>query len=214
MTFSSANAVTYVQTSDHCTGGCGISTLNTINITAGSVAGTTDIKLFLTTGFGLVNTGANSSGGSFNFGLTTPGPLTFTAVTPIAFASNGIEVQGGAPATGASSTASSAAISAPAKFSFANGYALTNFAGNGASSPYFGTLEFTVNQTLATFLSLLAVSGGSTFFLDVIGSTGNTGIIDFSLSQVPIPGAALLFGSALAGIGLLSRRRKRHVDVA
>jgi hypothetical protein len=209
-----ANAVTYVQTSDDCTGGCGISSLNRIDVTAGSVAGTTDIKLSLTSGFGLVNTGANGSGGSFNFGLTSPGSLIFTAVTPAAFTANGIEVQGGAPATGTTSTASSAAISAPGKFNFANGYALTNFAGNGASNPYFGTLEFTVNQSLATFLSLLALSGGSTFFLDVVGSTGRTGIIDFTVSQVPIPGAALLFGSALVGMGFLSRRRRnKNVDL-
>jgi hypothetical protein len=209
-----ANAVTYVQTSDDCTGGCGISSLNRIDVTAGSVAGTTDIKLSLTSGFGLIDTGVNGSGGSFNFGLSSPGSLTFTAVTPVSFAANGIEVQGGSPATGTTSTASSTATSASGKFSFANGYALTNLAGNGSNHPFFGTFEFTVNQSLVTFLSLLTTSGGSTFFLDVVGSTGNTGIIDFTVSQVPIPGAALLFGSALVGMGFLSRRRRnKNVDL-
>ena len=168
---SPANAVTYVQTSDDCTGGCGISSLNTIAVTAGP-GNTTDFKLSLASGFGIVNTGASGSGGGFNFGMTSTETLTFTAVTPVAFAANGIEVQGGSPATGATSTASSAAISAPGKFSFAHGFALNELQGSGGSHPFFGTLEFTVNKDLATVLALPRPAAGPPSFSTQLARMG------------------------------------------
>jgi hypothetical protein len=98
------------------------------------------------------------------------------------------------------------------KFNFANGFGiLCN--GNGASGLCGGTLTFDVNVSLATFLADLATSGGSTFFADVINNNragGPTGIIDFS-QVVPLPPAALLFGTALVGLGILGRRRKNEL---
>jgi hypothetical protein len=37
---------------------------------------------------------------------------------------------------------------------------------------------------------------------------GNVRIDDIGLTPVPVPGAALLFGTALAGVGFMSRRKK------
>jgi hypothetical protein len=210
-----ANAATFVQTSDDCGGrGCGINANNVINITDNG--GQTQISVSLASGWSFVDTGANGSGGSFNFGLNNAiSPLTFTAVTPASFttAAGGFQVQGGSPSSGATSTAAGAAISAPAKFDFSNGYALTCNT-NGASSACSGSLTFLVNSTLAAFLANLATSNGSNFFADVLSSNGQTGIIDFSLGQVPIPGAAILFGSALVGLIALGRRKKAKPSMA
>ena len=115
-----------------------------------------------------------------------------------------------------SQTANSAAAAASGKFSFTNGFAiLCN--GSGASGVCGGTLTFDINLTLATFLAELATSGGSPFFADVINNnrTGSpTGIIDFTQQAVPLPPAALLFGTALVGLGILGRRRRKAVAQA
>jgi hypothetical protein len=210
---SAANAVTFAQTSDDCGGsGCGLNANNVINVTDNG--GQTQISVSLASGWSFVDTGANGSGGSLNFGLTGGvSPLTFTAVTPATFTTTngGYQVQGGT--TGASTTVAGSLIAAPAKFSFDNGYAVTCNT-NGASSACGTPLTFLVNLTLAAFLNDLVTSNGSTFFADVLSSNGQTGIVDFTLSQVPIPGAAFLFGTALVGLAALGRRKKARRSLA
>ena len=58
-----------------------------------------------------------------------------------------------------------------------------------------------VNNGLVTQLSVAGVNGA---FVSVAGETGSPG----SVSAVPVPAAAWLFGSALAGMGALRRRRQ------
>lgn len=209
-----ANAATFFQTSDECGTPCGINPNNVINVSESG--NQTQISVSLASGWSFVDTGANSSGGSFNFGLINGvSPLTFTAVMPGAFttASGGFQVQGGSPSSGVTSTAAGAAISAPAKFDFSNGYALTCNT-NGASSACDTPLTFLVDLPLSAFLADLVTSNGSTFFADVLSSNGQTGIVDFGLSQVPIPGAAILFGSGLVGLIGLARRKKAKASMA
>jgi hypothetical protein len=71
-------------------------------------------------------------------------------------------------------------------------------------------LDFTVNGvTLASFND--PGTSGSQFAADVISSTGNTGLIDASLAQVPEPGSVslILLNAALALCGAFIIRRKR-----
>ena len=214
---SLGNAATYVQTSDDCssTASCGINSANTITVAADpNNSSLTQITVSLASGWGFVSTGASGSGGSFDFGLTSAQTLTFTTLatgTPTSWTSTagGFQVQGGNGTLPTSSQAASSAIEiANGKFNFANGFAI-DCNTTGGSSACGGSLTFDVNLALATFLADLATSNGSTFFIDALSSNGNTGIIDFTLSAVPLPPAAMLFGSALVGLGILGRRRRK-----
>jgi len=94
------------------------------------------------------------------------------------------------------------------------------------------TVSFDINATGITAASLSAgghgcVPGGGPgicstsqppisgiFFADLshlfAGTTqALTGIVDFGLTAVPLPPAALLFGTALVGMGILGRRRRK-----
>ena len=62
-----AATTTYVQTSDNCTGGCGLNAGNFI--TVDQSGGLTTITVNLATGWAFVDTGANGGGGSVNFGF-------------------------------------------------------------------------------------------------------------------------------------------------
>jgi hypothetical protein len=75
--------------------------------------------------------------------------------------------------------------------------------------------------TLTSFLAATSTDH-ATFAADVVNHNrmvvidgvmqNPTGIIDFTLntSAVPLPPAALLFGSALVGLGFMSRRRRNQ----
>ena len=88
--------------------------------------------------------------------------------------------------------------------------------GSGFSSADGNFIDFTVTDTAMCGESLcLTLASFSKFFADV-GNVGGaqTGIIDFGpaatqFSTVPLPPAALLFGTALAGLGILGRRRSK-----
>lgn len=56
----------------------------------------------------------------------------------------------------------------------------------------------------AAFAGTFNLTGGTTYLL----STGSTGIsgVAFEISEVPLPGAVLLLGTAVAGLGLYRRR--------
>jgi hypothetical protein len=92
--------------------------------------------------------------------------------------------------------------------------------GNGAGNSDGSLLHFTATLaglTATTFVNALnfATQGSGTstslWAADVLSANGLTGVIDFgagTISQVPLPPAILLFGTALVGMGLLRRRRK------
>ena len=66
--------------------------------------------------------------------------------------------------------------------------------------------DFTNGTIPSAFAGTFSLSGGETYLL----STGSTGIsaVAFEVSEVPIPGAALLLGTAVAGLGMVRARRK------
>src|SRR5690242_8573621 len=67
---SYADSITYVQTSDHCTGNCGIDTNNTITISTTNVANQLLVTETLDTGWFFIATGA---GGNNALGFSLPG---------------------------------------------------------------------------------------------------------------------------------------------
>jgi len=94
--------------------------------------------------------------------------------------------------------------------------------GGTPNAPAFA-LSFDISATGITLASLqeggYQCSGGATcpnqspisgvFFADIRNAQGLTGIVDLGLSQIPLPPAALLFGTALVGMGILGRRRRK-----
>jgi len=212
---------TYVQTSDESspTAPVGINPGNTITVTDNG-AGTLHIVTNLLNNWNFVSTGASGNAGSFAFGLSSNLNLSFGANTPANWgptATNGTWQPTGSAALAVATdpvAVNAAALSASGKFSFTNGYGLTfNVQGSG-STLNFHTLDFTITGAGLTLASLVSnqLAGGDpgVFFLDVINNnrTGApTGIINFTLAPVPLPPAALLFGTALVGLGFLRRHR-------
>ncbi len=69
----------------------------------------------------------------------------------------------------------------------------------------------TTNLSGATGNFFLGAFAAGTYSLKIVGSVNPTDIYNYDLSvqAVPVPAAALLFGSALVGAGALKRRRKQ-----
>ena len=195
---SRADTTSFVQTSDHCTGGCLINTNNTIAISDVGT-GTNTVFTFtisLTGGYFPVSTGFDTS---FAFSST----LSDLALSTI---------------TGYTTFKSATSVHMDGVGNFQpTVYGQTWGGQGGGAHDTHQTLTFTATTgtaiTLATFLAdLEASSTGALFALDVINTgTGNTGLIDFGSGTptVPLPGAVWLFGTALVGMGVLGRRRRK-----
>lgn len=218
---SRADSVTYVQTSDDCTGGCGTSSLNTVTVSTTGTTGQLSISVSLTTGFDFIHSGFP---GSFGFGLTSINPLTFTMGSTTWSTTGWTPIASPVSATSPQSIAGTS-MSWDGSGTFSNGYGMTWNGGNGIGNEDGTTLNFLISATGLTLSSFAADTTGSFFTADVAGTgttcvqdvcTRNTGIIDFtqSVSTVPIPPAALLFGTALVGMGVLGRRRKKGLATA
>jgi hypothetical protein len=192
LTTVASQAVTFQFTSDHCTGTCGTPPFGTVDVI--QVGANVVITSTLNAGFQYAQTGA-ADGQIFKFNGTG------VVLTDIVV---GAHVPALVAATGAF-----------------NGDGTGNFTfgincptcGNGPTG-FGGAVSFTVlNAMIADLTGLNNL--GNIFVADVLAPNGNTGPVDVTgvPAPVPLPPAAFLFGTALVGLGLLSRRR-RNRDVS
>src|SRR5262245_12525645 len=186
---TSASAITFQLTSDHCTGGCGTPPFGTVDVT--QVGANVGITVTLAAGYQYAQTGA-ADGQLFKFNGTG------VALTDIVV---GAHVPALAAATGA-----------------LNGDGTGNFTfgincptcGNGPAG-FGGAISFTVNNS--TIADVTAGNNlGNIFVADVLAPNGNTGPVDVHAVPGPVVGAGLPgLVMACGGLVALGRRRRRQV---
>lgn len=195
-TSPSANALVFLLTSDHCTGGCGTAPFGSVTLTQNGTTVDVDVDLFGTNAF--VKTGAGDNN-AFKFNATG------VVVGDITVNQN---------AAGQTLAAVAGAFNGDSGGLFGFGIQCTT-CGGGASTAFSTDIIFHVAN--AVIADLTTVNNlGNVFVADIIGSTGNTGLVDATVAQVPAP----IVGAGLPGLiaacgGLLAfARRRRRLQVA
>ena len=195
-----ADTQTFQFTSDHCTNGCLTGQTSGGSVTVSEVgAGVLSFAVNLLNGNQFINSGFEAS---FGFNLVGDPTIAYSNITPGSFTIPGT--------LDPSQAAGSLHMDGTGTFDY--GLEAT---GNGGSDPNGTSLTFLITAAGLTLASLQANAIGQFFAADIIsGTTGWTGGIDASLSSVPLPPAALLFGTALVGMGVLGRRRRKDALAA
>jgi hypothetical protein len=205
---TAGHATLYVQDSDECTGGCGINTGNTVNVTGSGP--TLDITAHLATGWSFIQTGNHQS---FDFSLNGIPSVTgvINTATTTDAANWAFINSSGTTVTGSATPFADDGLTIPPF-----GYALNHTtSGNNVDG---NNLEFTISAsglTQNSFNFLLGGNPAAVFAADVLSPNGNTGVIDFGLAAVPAPliGHGLLVmlavGGVLFGGKLLERSKQR-----
>jgi hypothetical protein len=200
---TASRADIYYLTSDHCTGGCGPSgtVFGTVEVTQ-TVANDLHFVVSLNDGSKIVNTGFPIS---FGFNLDPNQTITYVGLPGTYTIPNEI-------GTTDQQAAGSYHMDGTGFFEYG---VLFTAQGGGAGTD--STLTFDITGTSLTLLSIVQNLAGNFFAVDIIsGLTGFTGPVDASSPPgvVPLPPAALLFGTALLGMGMLGRRRKKRLAQA
>ena len=192
-----AMADQYSLTQDHCTGGCGTAPFGTIDVTQD---GTNTVKLTVTLSGSdkFVSTGFP---GSFGFDLVGNPTIGISNLT------SGWSLL--------STTAGDLQFDGFGNLDYA---LLCTVCGNGGSNPFAGPISFDITAaglTPGSFKELSRLPPGSeqTYFVaDILGSTGNTGVVGATLVNTPVPEptSLLLFGSgaSLLALSVIRRRKK------
>jgi PEP-CTERM motif len=193
-TGAEAAVQTYTVTSDHCTGGC---LPDTSTITATDVGSNLDITVTLASGDEFMSgpTGTGTAGKNtfgFQFSLS---PITIaSSLTSPPWTTNTTSSVNG------SFSAGSFAMDGAGAYDY-----VMDIAGHGPSG--VSTLSFTIDN--ASTADIPSISG--VFAADILsGSTGNTGVVDFSLSSVvPEPSTWAMMLVGFVGLGFAGYRKTR-----
>ena len=202
-----ASAATATFLSDHCNCGPqsgGFATITATDLGSGSIS----ISIQMLNGNTFANGGQDVV---FGFNLVGNPTITYSGLSASFSIPNVIPINQQA----------AGALSADGLGNFEYGIEGTFQGSNGPSSTSF-TIS-AAGLTLASFAELSTIPPGDMpafFALDIFsGTTGLTGFVDASAGptpfsnppEVPLPGAIWLFGSGMAGLWALSRRRKKSV---
>jgi hypothetical protein len=188
---TSASAITFDLTSDHCSGGCGTPPFGTVTLTDVGGGVNTDVLVHLASGINWANTGA-ADFQEFKFNASNNPPLGTILVTQ-SFAGQALAAQTGA-------------FNGDGTGSFSFGIACTT-CGNG-NLGITSDIHFLIAGTSIASLTH-PNANGNIFVADIFSSqTGNTGPVDVSVPG-PIAGAGLP-GLILACGGLLGWWRRRR----
>jgi hypothetical protein len=192
-------SLTFLLTSDHCTGTCGgganpQASFGTIVVTdlPGDVLG---FNVTLINGNKFVQTGLDLT---FGFNLAGNPTLTYSGL------STGFTIPGGT-----SPTQISGAYHENGTGDFQYGVVWGGGPGGGNADPN-SVLSFTVSGNNLTLASLQQNAAGQYFAADILsGTTGNTGAVDASfVTSVPEPETYAMMLAGLSLLGFVAARRK------
>ena len=170
----------------------GIQPANVGTITLTQNSASVDVSVDLLDGYGFLNTGGPHT--PFAFNLTGSGTLSISPFSTPA---------GGVYADGTFSLNTGGGSNVPFGIF---GVALDSSAANGSGTAYYGDLLFTLNRTGGLDTDDFIQNADGYLFSADLTDGQNTGAQAWGVSQVPIPAALPLFLTALAGLGLLTRR--------
>jgi hypothetical protein len=190
-----SHAVVFDLTSDHCTGGCGTAPFGTVEVTQSGTSVNIVVDLAGANAWAITGA-ADFQLFKFNATGVVVGDITVTQT----FA-------------GQTLAATTGAFNGDGTGNFSFGIACTT-CGNGNTGITSNLVFSIANATIADVTA--ANAAGNIFVADIFSAqTGNTGPVDVTggVAPIPLPPAAMLFGTALVGMTFLRRRKQRSAAV-